>query len=113
ASAPSCTRVRRRSGQSNSGDTLARPAVHLDCCVESAPMAGPSPAGQPPAPRHPPPPAVAGRAWLAVALLVPVALLNYLDRQMLASMKFSVMRDVSDIGLEANWGGILAFFQWV
>ena len=30
-------------------------------------------------------------AWLVVALLWPVALLNYLDRQMLASMKFSVM----------------------
>ena len=47
-------------------------------------------------------------AWLVVALLVPVALLNYLDRQMLASMKFSVMRDIPDIGLEAKWGTILA-----
>jgi hypothetical protein len=27
-------------------------------------------------------------------LLVPVALLNYLDRQMLAAMKFSVMQDI-------------------
>jgi MFS family permease len=60
-----------------------------------------------------PSPAVTRRAWLAVALLVPVALLNYLDRQMLASMKFSVMRDVSDIGLEANWGAVLALFKWV
>jgi MFS family permease len=51
--------------------------------------------------------------WLVVALLVPVALLNYLDRQMLASMKFSVMHDVPDIGLEANWGAILALFKWV
>jgi MFS family permease len=48
-----------------------------------------------------------------VGLLVPVALLNYLDRQMLASMKFSVMRDIPDIGLEANWGTILALFKWV
>ena len=53
------------------------------------------------------------RAWLVVALLVPVALLNYLDRQMLASMKFSVMRDIPDIALEANWGAILALFKWV
>ena len=52
-------------------------------------------------------------AWLVVALLVPVALLNYLDRQMLAAMKFSVMQDVPDIGLEANWGKILALFKWV
>lgn len=51
--------------------------------------------------------------WLVVGLLVPVALLNYLDRQMLASMKFSVMQDVSDIGLEANWGAVLALFKWV
>jgi MFS family permease len=51
--------------------------------------------------------------WLIVALLVPVALLNYLDRQMLASMKFSVMRDVPDIGGEAHWGAVLALFKWV
>lgn len=52
-------------------------------------------------------------AWIVVGLLVPVALLNYLDRQMLASMKFSVMRDIPDIALEANWGTILALFKWV
>ena len=52
-------------------------------------------------------------AWFLVALLVPVALLNYLDRQMLASMKFSVMRDIPDIGFEAKWGTILALFKWV
>jgi MFS transporter, Spinster family, sphingosine-1-phosphate transporter len=28
-------------------------------------------------------------------------------------MKFSVMRDVPDIGLEANWGAVLALFKWV
>ena len=52
-------------------------------------------------------------AWLIVALLFPVALLNYLDRQMLAAMKFSVMQDIPDIALEANWGKILACFKWV
>ena len=50
--------------------------------------------------------------WLIVALLVPVALLNYLDRQMLAAMKFSIMQDIPDIGREAQWGQILAFFKW-
>ncbi len=55
---------------------------------------------------------VSGYAWLVVALLVPVAMLNYLDRQMLASMKFSLMHDIPDIGSEANWGAILAFFKW-
>ena len=58
-------------------------------------------------------PSVSRHAWLVVGLLVPVALLNYLDRQMLASMKFSVMQDVPDIALEANWGAILATFKWV
>jgi MFS family permease len=55
---------------------------------------------------------VSSRAWLVVALLVPVALLNYLDRQMLASMKFSVMEDIPGIGNEADWGKILAVFKW-
>jgi MFS family permease len=52
-------------------------------------------------------------AWLTVALLLPVALLNYLDRQMLAAMKFSVMHDITDIGSEANWGRMLGQFKWV
>jgi len=52
-------------------------------------------------------------SWLVVGLLVPVALLNYLDRQLLASMKFSVMGDLPDIALEARWGTILATFKWV
>jgi MFS transporter, Spinster family, sphingosine-1-phosphate transporter len=52
-------------------------------------------------------------AWLIVALLWPVALLNYLDRQMLAAMKFSVMADIPSIGTEANWGRMLGQFKWV
>ncbi len=52
-------------------------------------------------------------AWLVVALLCPVALLNYLDRQMLAAMKFSVMHDIPSIGSEANWGQMLGQFKWV
>ena len=52
-------------------------------------------------------------AWLIVALLWPVALLNYLDRQMLAAMKFSVMHDIPSIGSEANWGFLPAVFKWV
>ena len=52
-------------------------------------------------------------AWLVVALLMPVALLNYLDRQMLAAMKFSVMADITSIGSEENWGIMLGQFKWV
>ena len=51
-------------------------------------------------------------AWFTVALLWPVALLNYLDRQMLASMKESIKGDIGDIATEANWGLILAQFKW-
>ena len=57
--------------------------------------------------------ALSRTAWLVVALLWPVALLNYLDRQMLASMKFSVMADIPSIGSEANWGKMLGQFKWV
>ena len=48
-----------------------------------------------------------------VVLLLPVALLNYLDRQMLAAMKSSVMARHPDIGTEANWGLMLGQFKWV
>ena len=52
-------------------------------------------------------------AWLAVVLLWPVALLNYLDRQMLASMKFSVIDNIASIETDANWGFMLGQFKWV
>jgi len=52
-------------------------------------------------------------AWLVVALLVPVALLNYLDRQMLAAMNRSMMSDIPDIATKANWGLVLGSFKWV
>jgi MFS transporter, Spinster family, sphingosine-1-phosphate transporter len=52
-------------------------------------------------------------AWVIVALLVPVALLNYLDRQMIASMKASVMGDIPSIQSDANWGFMLGQFKWV
>ncbi len=61
----------------------------------------------------PSPAGFARTAWLTVALLWPVALLNYLDRQILAAMKFSVMADIPDIALDANWGYMLGQFKWV
>ena len=60
-----------------------------------------------------PTPSLARLAWLTVALLWPVALLNYLDRQMLASMKSSVMADIPTILNESNWGFMLGQFKWV
>jgi MFS transporter, Spinster family, sphingosine-1-phosphate transporter len=52
-------------------------------------------------------------AWMVVALLMPVAMLNYLDRQMLAAMKTSVMGDITDIETQKNWGIMLGQFKWV
>jgi len=60
-----------------------------------------------------PAPSLRSTAWLIVALLFPVALLNYLDRQMIAAMKGSVMHDIPSIGSEANWGYMLGQFKWV
>jgi MFS family permease len=51
-------------------------------------------------------------AWLVVALLLPVALLNYLDRQMLATMKASMVGDIPTIANKADWGLILGSFKW-
>src|SRR6476620_8894036 len=52
-------------------------------------------------------------AWFVVLLLWPVALLNYLDRQMLAAMKSSMMLSIPDIATESNWGFVLGSFKWV
>src|SRR5262245_16479487 len=52
-------------------------------------------------------------AWLVVLLLWPVALLNYLDRQMLAAMKASMMTDIPSTATKANWGIVLGSFKWV
>ena len=51
-------------------------------------------------------------AWLTVALLVPVALLNYLDRQLVATMQRSIIGDVSGIESQEQWGHMLAWFKW-
>ena len=51
-------------------------------------------------------------AWLVVALLFPVALLNYLDRQMLATMKSSMVADIPSIANKADWGLVLGCFKW-
>jgi len=63
--------------------------------------------------KNPVTPSLSRTAWLIVALLWPVALLNYLDRQMLAAMKFSVMADIPTIERDAQWGMMLGQFKWV
>jgi len=45
-------------------------------------------------------------------LLLPVALLNYLDRQLVATMQKSIMGSVDDLKTQAQWGHLLAWFKW-
>lgn len=56
------------------------------------------------------------RAWLVVGLLFPVALLNYLDRQMLATMGLSIKADFAELqgaaGAE-NFGRLMSIFMWI
>jgi MFS family permease len=58
------------------------------------------------------PPSSLRYAWFVVVLLLPVALLNYLDRQMLATMKASMVADIPSIANRADWGLILGCFKW-
>ena len=62
-------------------------------------------------------PGASRTAWLCVLLLFPVALLNYLDRQMLASMQASVMASIPSLGEAENsqelWGLMLGQFKFV
>lgn len=51
--------------------------------------------------------------WLVVGLLWFVALLNYLDRQMLSTMKPSMMIDIAELAKAENFGRLMAVFLWI
>ncbi|MDR2840011.1 MAG: MFS transporter [Paludibacter sp.] len=51
--------------------------------------------------------------WLVVAMLWFVALLNYLDRQMLATMRPSMMVDIQELVSATNFGRLMAVFLWI
>lgn len=51
--------------------------------------------------------------WLVVGLLWFVALLNYIDRQMLSTMKPSMMIDIAELQTAANFGRLMAIFLWI
>ena len=63
-------------------------------------------------PSHSQPAPVSRYAWFVLALLAPVVLLNFMDRQMMASMKYSIMADITDLDTEAKWGLLPALFKW-
>ncbi len=50
--------------------------------------------------------------WLVVGLLWMVALLNYMDRQMLSTMKVSMMGDIGELEKAENFGRLMAIFLW-
>ena len=51
--------------------------------------------------------------WLVVALLWVVALLNYMDRQMLSTMRASMAADITALESTVNFGKIMAVFMWI
>jgi MFS family permease len=64
----------------------------------------PAPAINSALPRH---------AWSTVTLLWPVALLNYLDRQMLSTMGLSIKHDIVELQSAEKYGQLMAVFMWV
>jgi MFS family permease len=52
-------------------------------------------------------------AWVVVALLWPVAMLNYLDRQMVATIRASIRADIPSIANDQDFGTLMAVFMWV
>lgn len=51
--------------------------------------------------------------WIVVGLLWIVALLNYMDRQMLSTMQHSIGMDIPAVADTANFGRLMAIFLWV
>ena len=51
--------------------------------------------------------------WLVVGLLWIVALLNYMDRQMLSTMRASMAADISDLESTIMFGKVMAAFMWI
>lgn len=51
--------------------------------------------------------------WIVVGLLWFVALLNYMDRQMLSTMRDSMMIDIAELESAANFGRLMAIFLWI
>lgn len=51
--------------------------------------------------------------WILVGLLWVVALLNYMDRQMLSTMKPSMQIDIAELQSATNFGYLMAIFLWV
>lgn len=51
--------------------------------------------------------------WIVVGMLWIVALLNYMDRQMLATMRPSMQADIPELVSGENFGQLMAIFLWI
>lgn len=51
--------------------------------------------------------------WIVVGLLWIVALLNYMDRQMLSTMRGAMQIDISELESAVNFGRLMAIFLWI
>lgn len=51
--------------------------------------------------------------WVLVALLWGVGLLNYLDRQMLATMRPAMQIDIAELRSATNFGILMGIFMWI
>ena len=51
--------------------------------------------------------------WVVVALLWVVALLNYMDRQMLSTMQEAMKADIAELNKAEAFGALMAVFLWI
>lgn len=51
--------------------------------------------------------------WVVVALLWVVALLNYMDRQMLSTMQGAMKADIAELNKAEAFGALMAVFLWI
>ena len=51
--------------------------------------------------------------WVVVGLLWVVALLNYMDRQMLSTMQEAMKADIAELNRAEAFGALMAVFLWI
>ena len=51
--------------------------------------------------------------WIVVGLLWVVALLNYMDRQMLSTMRSAMAVDIAELATAEKFGALMAIFLWI
>lgn len=51
--------------------------------------------------------------WIVVGLLWVVALLNYMDRQMLSTMQEAMQADIAELNKAEAFGALMAIFLWI